>query len=169
MRRGTHCWRSRRRPCTCRRPRAAIGWGWRHGLSDTVRCTNGDRGVDQDGAPLEPAVRRTLDVSAPRSTNSERLEIEKRRWAGRGTHVGAGGLGLVLGVAAVVRHYRCFSLAAVLSARGDTNARLELPHPVALEKQTTTQRRREKKGFISNRPQLGSRALCDLPGCWDFC
>jgi hypothetical protein len=40
--------------------------GWRHGLSDTVRCTNGDRGVDQDGSPLEPAGGRTLDVSAPR-------------------------------------------------------------------------------------------------------
>ena len=146
MRRGTHCWRSRRRPCTCRRPRAAIGWGWRHGLSDTVRCTNGDRGVDQDGAPLEPAVRRTLDVSAPRSTNSERLEIEKRRWAGRGTHVGAGELGLVLSVAAVVRHDRCFSLAAVLTRRGGAHARLELASGSARELgQTTTQRRRKNK------------------------
>ena len=82
--------------------------------------------------------------------------------------LGAGGLGLVLGVAAVVRHYRCFSLAAVLSARGDTNARLELPRPVALEKQTTS-KGGEKKGIhLKSPPQLGSRALCDLAG-WDFC
>jgi hypothetical protein len=74
------------------------------------------------------------------------LKLKTRRGRGRGTHVGAGELGLVLSVAAVVRHDRCFSLAAVLTRRGGAHARLELPSGSARELgQTTTQRRRKNK------------------------
>jgi hypothetical protein len=169
-RRGTHCLRSRRRPCTCRRPRAAMGRGIRGGF---VRRDDGEGGRREGGSrPGRPANRRVGSfgcLGRPEPTNSEsRKKLNKRVNRGRGTHVGAGGLGLVLGVAAVVRHYRCFSLAAVLSARGDTNARLELPRPVALEKQTTSIGGEKKGIHLKSPPQLGSRALCDLAG-WDFC
>ena len=121
--------------------------GWRHGLSDTVRCTNGDRGVDQDGSPLEPAGSKNFGCERPTLQPTPRgLKLKTRRGRGRGTHVGAGELGLVLSVAAVVRHDRCFSLAAVLTRRGGAHARLELASGSARELgQTTTQRRRKNK------------------------
>ena len=78
---GTHCWRSRRRPCTCRRPRAAMGRGIRGGF---VRRDDGEAGRREGGSqPGRPANRRVGSfgcLGRPEPTNSEsRKKLKQTR------------------------------------------------------------------------------------------